>query len=194
MSSSRLIDRVRVAQARNQPMPTRGMGGATDLVEFERVKKELHGELLGSLDFEQVGRMGRDELAGRLRDEVQAHRNASIVVGGSQTADKGSDMFSELVPEEGISVARALVTPYGRTNFLDKMLKRGVTEQVGIDAREKAERMITSSADKDEVLKQIAKELRAQRSARTVRDRVSGPLGAEVAYGFFRRPPQDNEK
>lgn len=70
MSSSRLIDRVRVAQARNQPVPTRGVGGPTDLVEFERVKKELHTELLGSLDFEQVGRMGRDELASRLRQKV----------------------------------------------------------------------------------------------------------------------------
>ena len=48
--SSRLIDRVRVARssatARRPEPPTRH--------EFERIKKQLHSELIESLDFEQV--------------------------------------------------------------------------------------------------------------------------------------------
>ena len=61
MSSSRLIDRVRGAQQRHRT------GTATDSVEFERIKGQLHKELIESLDFEQVGRTPREELAGRLR-------------------------------------------------------------------------------------------------------------------------------
>ncbi len=65
MSSSRLIDRVRVAQTRGQPGSGRGQPG--DMVEFERLKKDLHGELLAQIDFEHVGKVPREELAARLR-------------------------------------------------------------------------------------------------------------------------------
>ncbi len=64
MSSSRLIDRVRVAQTRGQPGGVRPPG---DLVEFERLKKDLHNELLSQIDFEHVGKVPREELASRLR-------------------------------------------------------------------------------------------------------------------------------
>lgn len=71
MGSSRLIDRVRGAQQRfktNAPSPGSyggSFGGDTD--EFERIKRQLHSELIDSLDFEQVGNTPREELAARLR-------------------------------------------------------------------------------------------------------------------------------
>ncbi len=68
--SSRLIDRVKGAQQRYRQT------GTTDSAEFERIKKALHGELIESLDFEQVNKMPRDELKRRLRktltDTVEA--------------------------------------------------------------------------------------------------------------------------
>ncbi len=59
--SSKLIDRVRGAHQRYKT------GVSTDSVEFERIKKKLHSELIESLDFEQVSRTPRAELANRLR-------------------------------------------------------------------------------------------------------------------------------
>lgn len=67
MSSSRLIDRVRVAQTRGQPGPAGLTRGPADSAEFDRLKKDLHNELLAQLDFEQVGKVPREELAARLR-------------------------------------------------------------------------------------------------------------------------------
>lgn len=69
MSGGRLIDRVRGAQGRFRggsggPTPGGGPGGAN---EFEQIKKDLHNELIESLDFEQVGNTPREELAQRLR-------------------------------------------------------------------------------------------------------------------------------
>src|SRR5688500_9181419 len=61
MSSSRLIDRVRGASQRYKAGPT------SDSAEFERIKKSLHQELIDGLDFEQVSRTPREELARRLR-------------------------------------------------------------------------------------------------------------------------------
>ena len=66
--SSRLIDRVRGAQVRNRT--TFPGGPQADTVEFERIKRGLHEELLGSLDFEQVSKTPRDELAARLRSAL----------------------------------------------------------------------------------------------------------------------------
>ena len=59
--SSRLIDRVRGAHQRYKT------GVSADSAEFERIKKQLHAELIESLDFEQVSRTPRPELAQRLR-------------------------------------------------------------------------------------------------------------------------------
>ena len=68
--SSRLIDRVRGAQQRYKTGPS------ADSAEFERIKKRLHTELIDALDFDQVSRMPREELAQRLRqtltDQVEA--------------------------------------------------------------------------------------------------------------------------
>jgi pilus assembly protein CpaF len=61
MGGTRLIDRVRGAQR------LRGGGRQTDAAEFERIKKELHSEILESLDFDQVSTKPRDELAASLR-------------------------------------------------------------------------------------------------------------------------------
>ena len=63
--SSRLIDRVRGAQARFRQTP-----GSTNLEEYERIKRALHNEIIESLDFEQVGSTPRDELADKLRETL----------------------------------------------------------------------------------------------------------------------------
>jgi pilus assembly protein CpaF len=59
-SNTRLIDRVRGAQQRHREDPS-GIG------DLEQAKRELHSELIESLDFEQVGKTPRDELEGKLR-------------------------------------------------------------------------------------------------------------------------------
>jgi len=64
--SSSLIDRVRGAQARYRS----GGGAATDVEEFDRIKRQLHSELIDALDFEQVVRTPREELANRLRNTL----------------------------------------------------------------------------------------------------------------------------
>lgn len=58
--SSRLIDRVRNAQ---QNVTGEGTGGD----DFARIKGDLHKEIVGSLDFEQVRKTPREELKSRLR-------------------------------------------------------------------------------------------------------------------------------
>jgi hypothetical protein len=65
VGSSRLIDRVRGAQQRYKA-PS-GLGGFSDNEEFERIKRQLHAELIDALDFDQVGQTPREELAARLR-------------------------------------------------------------------------------------------------------------------------------
>jgi len=77
MGGGRLIDRVRGAQGRLRGGGDGGGGhggghgggggGGHGGLEFEQVKKDLHNELIESLDFEQVGNTPRDELAQRLR-------------------------------------------------------------------------------------------------------------------------------
>lgn len=71
-TNSRLIDRVRGAQERFRTTTS------TDSVEFERIKKQLHAELIEKLDFEQVAKTARPELSRRLRatltDTVEARK------------------------------------------------------------------------------------------------------------------------
>src|SRR5688500_4148716 len=62
--SSRLIDRVRGAQQRYKA------GVQTDTIEFDKVKKHLHTEIISNLDFEQVGKIPREELGTRLRKNL----------------------------------------------------------------------------------------------------------------------------
>lgn len=62
--SSRLIDRVRGANQRYRS------GGSSDGLEFEKIKSQLHSELIASLDFEQVSKTPRDELSRRLRSTL----------------------------------------------------------------------------------------------------------------------------
>ena len=79
MGGGRLIDRVRGAQGRvgtpGGPTGPRGPAfpggpGGGGQVEFAQVKRDLHNELIESLDFEQVGNTPRDELAQRLRQTL----------------------------------------------------------------------------------------------------------------------------
>ncbi len=65
MSSSKLIDRVKSAQLKQ-----RIFGPATDTQEYERIKRRLHRELLEDIDYKQVAGTPRDELAGRLREQL----------------------------------------------------------------------------------------------------------------------------
>lgn len=76
MGGGRLIDRVRGAQNRFKgTAPTRpggpGAGAPSGPIptgaEFDQIKRDLHNELIESLDFEQVGNTPREELAQRLR-------------------------------------------------------------------------------------------------------------------------------
>jgi pilus assembly protein CpaF len=67
MGGTRLIDRVRGAQTRFKTEVGGGPPIGTDAKEFERVKRELHNELIESLDFEQVGNTAREDLSERLR-------------------------------------------------------------------------------------------------------------------------------
>ena len=66
MGGSRLIDRVRGSQTRTRGSAAAPRSGASS-AEFERIKADLHNELLESLDFEQVGNTPREELAAKLR-------------------------------------------------------------------------------------------------------------------------------
>ncbi len=67
MGGGRLIDRVRGAQTRFRTTATGTGGVAPTGAEFEQIKRDLHNELIESLDFEQVGNTPREELAQRLR-------------------------------------------------------------------------------------------------------------------------------
>ena len=66
MGGTRLIDRVRSAHG--------GIPGKSHKVqksnEYQAIKKELHNEVIESLDFEQVGNTPKEELAQRLRDTL----------------------------------------------------------------------------------------------------------------------------
>ena len=65
MGGGRLIDRVRGAQGK-----FRGGGAVGSQADFEQIKRDLHNELIESLDFEQVGNTPREELAARLRQTL----------------------------------------------------------------------------------------------------------------------------
>ena len=75
MGGGRLIDRVRGAQNRFKTGPRSSAEGGPQAqggpvptgAEFEQVKRDLHNELIESLDFEQVGNTPREELGQRLR-------------------------------------------------------------------------------------------------------------------------------
>jgi len=66
MGGTRLIDRVRSAHG--------GRPGKSQKVqkssEYQAIKKDLHNEVIESLDFEQVGNTPKEELAQRLRDTL----------------------------------------------------------------------------------------------------------------------------
>jgi pilus assembly protein CpaF len=76
MAGGRLIDRVRGAQGRfrgptgTPPGTTGGLGMTAGTGDFAQVKRDLHNELIESLDFEQVGNTPREELAARLRQTL----------------------------------------------------------------------------------------------------------------------------
>jgi len=78
MAGGRLIDRVRGAQGRlGGPLRTGGgtapagaPGAGPAGGDFVQIKRDLHNELIESLDFEQVGNTPREELAARLRQTL----------------------------------------------------------------------------------------------------------------------------
>ena len=79
MAGGRLIDRVRGAQGRlGGPRAAGGAPGLPGAGDFAQIKRELHNELIESLDFEQVGNTPREELAARLRTRVRVAAATSI--------------------------------------------------------------------------------------------------------------------
>jgi len=70
MGGGRLIDRVRGAQRFRTGQPGAPAQSSGLNVEFAQIKRELHNELIESLDFEQVGNTPREELAQRLRQTL----------------------------------------------------------------------------------------------------------------------------
>jgi len=70
MGGTRLIDRVRGAQGRLRPSDVGPSAGVLDKKRVDEIKEELHAEVIESLDFDQVGSSGRDELHERLRVQL----------------------------------------------------------------------------------------------------------------------------
>lgn len=70
MGGGRLIDRVRGAQGRFRTGAAGPAAPGAANLEFVQIKRELHNELIESLDFEQVGNTPREELAQRLRQTL----------------------------------------------------------------------------------------------------------------------------
>ncbi len=60
MSATSMIQRVRSSQERHRSQ-------VAALTDLDRIKQQLHAELVEALDFEQLGKTPREELAGQLR-------------------------------------------------------------------------------------------------------------------------------
>lgn len=132
------------------------------------------------------------EMLTRIRDEVETHRAASRVVGGSQTKDKEVELFSELFPEQsGLHLGWAQATPRKfLANTLDRIIERKGMAPLGQQTRSEAAKMMLSKGDDFAILDEIAKELKARdafRSGREVGPRAAA-AGIETSYGFFRAP------
>ena len=93
--SSRLIDRVRNAQQNAS-----GEGSGAD--DFARIKRDLHKEIVGSLDFEQVRKTPREELKQRLRrslsDTIQNRQLPLNRAERDRMVDEILDEITGLVP------------------------------------------------------------------------------------------------
>ncbi|MFT7517950.1 MAG: pilus assembly protein CpaF [Kiritimatiellia bacterium] len=72
MGGSRLIDRVRGSQGK----PRSASSNAASKADFERIKADLHNELLESMDFEQVSNTPREELKQRLKTTLTSRVEA----------------------------------------------------------------------------------------------------------------------
>ena len=68
MGGGRLIDRVRGAQ---RQFHQRSHGGGTSGAEFDKIKRDLHNELIESLEFDQVNSVDPAELSARLKATLQ---------------------------------------------------------------------------------------------------------------------------
>lgn len=62
--ASRIIDRVRNAQQQSSS------AGGADAPTYSRVKHQLHAEIVDEIDFEQIQKMPKDQLATRLRTRL----------------------------------------------------------------------------------------------------------------------------
>jgi len=82
--SSRLIDRVRNAQQNADDSNQSGE-------DFAKIKAELHKEIVGSLDFEQVQRTPREELKQRLRRSLSETINNRQLPLNRQERDRLAD-------------------------------------------------------------------------------------------------------
>ena len=136
-----------------------------------------------------------DMVLTRIRDEVAATRTASNISGNSQTMDKGVDVASvvdELAPERSNIWSTFLYNPLRTTsNVVGKYV--GGHIPLFRETRKETAKMLLSPADDAEVVKRIASEFVTKNAGKGVKDFVKGPLAAETAYGFFRRPPEERK-
>lgn len=88
--SSRIIDRVRNAQQQADG------ADSPDASAYGRIKHELHTEIVDAIDFEQIQRMPKDQLASRLRTRLTAMIDARSLMLNRQEREH---MVAEILDE-----------------------------------------------------------------------------------------------
>lgn len=130
----------------------------------------------------------------RLRDEVAANRTATTITKGSQTADKQADVMGELNPA-GQHLSRLFFLPQRfKADVLDNLLS-AATNPFDRATRQELTSLLLSPADNADILKKLAAEVGAQRTAtRTAaRTKPAGAAFIETGAGFFRAPRDERE-
>lgn len=132
-----------------------------------------------------------NDILTKIRDEVAATRTGTFVSGGSSTKSTGEDIGSVIAPENSNLWAAVLYNPKRAvSNVAGRMLGRDMAAPVGKATRLAATQMVLSPADNAKVLKSIAGEQVARKAGKSAYRAFAGPLAAETAYGFFRRPQE----
>lgn len=128
----------------------------------------------------------------KIRDEVAATRTAGFITNNSASIDKSVDVVDELVPEKSSVWASALYNPLRTASNL---AGRYVGSKIPLfrDTRTETAKLLLSPADNESVIKMLASEYATQGMGKTVSNRVRGPMAAETAFGFFRRPPEEKK-
>lgn len=127
----------------------------------------------------------------QIRDEVAGTRTAQFVQGGSSTASTVADAVNPLALESSNVWGSGIYNPTRAfTNVAGRIAASKVGAPLSASARNAMADMLLSKANDPKVVKLLMKELAAQATGKTVRRTLQGPLAAETAYGFFRRPQE----